>query len=107
MITPDGDNEIIIQWNCWDDEVTFTDLLPAGVCAEFVSTINRPARATSIWLLTNVLAPAVSVLQFIPIHHITHQQLSATVVVLVVKLVVVVGQVELDESGCQDAFTPV
>lgn len=62
--------------------------------------MNNQASAASILLLINVLAPAVIALPFIPIPAIMHHVLSATVVVLVVKLVVVIGHVELEESGC-------
>jgi len=82
-----------------------TDLLPAGVCALLVSTMNNQASNTSILLLTIVFAPAVKALQFIHIPTIIHHELLAIVVVLVVKLVDVTGQVELDESGCHDCDT--
>lgn len=58
-------------------------------------------------LLTKVFAPAVIALPFLPIPAHISQELSATVVVDVVKLVVVVGQVEELESGCQVCATQV
>lgn len=80
-------------------------MLPAGVCALFVSTMNNQASDASIWLRIVVLLQAVNVLPFIPIPAIIHQELSAIVVVLVENDVDVTGQVELDESGCPDCST--
>lgn len=87
--------------NSCEADVTFIDLLPAGVCAELESRTNNHASRASIGLLIVVLAPAVIALAFLPIPHIINQELSATVVVDAVKLVVVVGQLEEFESGCQ------
>lgn len=66
--------------NCCEEEVTFIDLLHAGVCELFVSSINDQARESSIAFRIVVLLPAVIVSQDIPAPANTAQQLSATVV---------------------------
>ena len=103
----DGENDAIIPVNSWEDDVTVRVLLPAGVCAEFVSAKNNQASSTSIELLMKVFAPAVTVLQFFHIQDITIQQLLATVVTDWDQEVVVVGQFVTVASGWPDCFTPV
>ncbi len=75
-----GLNDAITQVNCCDDEVTFIDLLPAGVCAEFESRMNDHARESSITFRIVVFAPAVIVSHDIQALAAISQQLFATVV---------------------------
>lgn len=103
----DGENDAIIQVNSCEADVTFNVLLQAGVCRAFVSAKNNQASNTSIELLMNVFAPAVTVLPFFHIQDITIQQLSATVVTDWDQEEVVVGQFVTVASGWPDCFTPV
>lgn len=80
VFTVEGFSSNIFQLNSWDADVTFSDLLPVGVCAEFESAMNNPVNKISITTRTNVFAQAVTAFPLLHFAHIINHELSEVVV---------------------------
>jgi len=76
----DGFNSNIFPLNSCEADVTLSDLLPVGVCAELLSAINNQVNNSSTLILINVFDQAVSVLPLLHFQHITSQELFTVVV---------------------------